>query len=53
VTVFCDVAPCILVETARRFRGTYCLQHEVIIALMMVAENISEYFIIQKRRKIA
>jgi hypothetical protein len=26
--VFWDVAPCSVVDTSRRFRGTYCLHHE-------------------------
>jgi hypothetical protein len=26
--VFCDVAPCSLVEINRRFRGAYCLHHQ-------------------------
>jgi hypothetical protein len=39
-----DVAPCNLVETDRsieRFRGAYCLHHQV-IALMMEAVSTSE-----------
>jgi hypothetical protein len=28
MTVFWDVAPCSLVEVYRRFRGTYCLNHQ-------------------------
>jgi hypothetical protein len=28
MTVFCDVAPCSLVETDRRFRDSYCLHHQ-------------------------
>jgi hypothetical protein len=28
VTVFCDVAPCSLVEVYRRFRDAYCLHHQ-------------------------
>jgi hypothetical protein len=27
MAVFCDIAPCNLVETDRRFRGAYCLHH--------------------------
>jgi hypothetical protein len=28
MSVFWDVAPCILVDTGRRFRGAYCLHHQ-------------------------
>jgi hypothetical protein len=28
VTDFWDVAPCILIEIGRRFRGAYCLRHQ-------------------------
>jgi hypothetical protein len=28
MTVFCDAAPCSLVEVNRRFRGKYCLYHQ-------------------------
>jgi hypothetical protein len=28
MTLFWDVAPCSLVETDRRFRGTCCLHHQ-------------------------
>jgi hypothetical protein len=38
---FWDVAPCSHVEVDRRFRGTYCLHHQV-IALMMEEIRTSE-----------
>jgi hypothetical protein len=28
MTVFWDVTPCCLVETDRRFRGSFCLRHQ-------------------------
>jgi hypothetical protein len=28
LTIFWDVAPCILVEVYRRFTGVYCLHHQ-------------------------
>jgi hypothetical protein len=28
MAVFCDVAPCSLLETDKRFRGAYCLHHQ-------------------------
>jgi hypothetical protein len=28
MTVFWNVAPCILVETDLRFRGAYCIRHQ-------------------------
>jgi hypothetical protein len=44
-TAFWDIAPCILVEIDRRFRGAYCLHHqgdESSYCLMMGAVRISE-----------
>jgi hypothetical protein len=29
MTLFCDIAPCSFVEVDRRFRGAYCLCHQV------------------------
>jgi hypothetical protein len=28
MAVFCDVAPCSLVDVHRHFRGAYCVQHQ-------------------------
>jgi hypothetical protein len=43
ITVFWDVTPSSLVEVCRRFRGAYCLHHQVHhIALMMEAASTSE-----------
>jgi hypothetical protein len=40
MTIFWDIAPCSLVETNWRFRGTYCLHHQNVE--MMEAISISE-----------
>jgi hypothetical protein len=46
MTTFWDIVTCSLVEVVWRFRGTYCLHHQVdsvsFIALMMEAVRISK-----------
>jgi hypothetical protein len=42
IAVFRHVAPWSLVETDRRFRGAYCLNHTGPLVLMMEAVSISE-----------
>jgi hypothetical protein len=59
VTPFWDIAPCSLVESDPRFRGTYCLRHQgdiLIIALKIEAVYTSEksvYFNETTRRFIS
>jgi hypothetical protein len=42
MAVFWVVTPCRLVEVYQRLRGTYCLHHQDLIALMMEATSTSE-----------
>jgi hypothetical protein len=42
IAVFWVVAPYSLVEVYQRFRGTCCLHHQALIALMMEAASTSE-----------
>jgi hypothetical protein len=40
MAVFCDVAPCILVEIHRRLRGTYCLHHWLTASIIWLMEAV-------------
>jgi hypothetical protein len=42
-TVFCDIAPCSLVDVERRFRGTYYLHHQVDKCLHWEPYEIQKY----------
>jgi hypothetical protein len=46
MTAFWDIVPCSLVEVDRRFRGAYCLHHQ--IALLMEAVCTSEMLVFFK-----
>jgi hypothetical protein len=46
-TVFWNIAPCILVEVYRRFRGAYCLYS--FIAVSLANNNLYEGALLEKR----
>jgi hypothetical protein len=46
MAVFCDVAPCSLVDNDRHFRGASCLIVRVRVTLMMEAVSSSEILVI-------
>jgi hypothetical protein len=45
MTIFWDIAPCSLVETDRRCRGAYCLNHQGNTLNKLIEQTGTEYIL--------